>query len=147
MLESAKQFEPTGRRAGIVPMLLSADLKITADFYSGLGFAVTRSKPFRRLEIERGGSSIHFFDDPAGTQKPSLTGTIYVFVENVDALAREWESKVELLWGPELLPSGLYEFGISDPDEYYLAFAEIRPVESTKGAPLLKACAIRRAAE
>jgi hypothetical protein len=33
---------------------------------------------------------------------------------------------VPFLWGPELMPYGLYEFGIADPDGYHLAFAERR---------------------
>ena len=55
-----------------------------------------------------------------------MSGTIYFFPDSVDVLAEEWRDKVEFLWGPELMPYGLYEFGIADPDGYLLAFAERR---------------------
>jgi hypothetical protein len=38
----------------------------------------------------------------------------------------EWQGKIDFLWGPELMPYGLYEFGIRDPDGYHLSFAERR---------------------
>jgi glyoxalase/bleomycin resistance protein/dioxygenase superfamily protein len=127
-----KNFANTPPCAGIAPVLLAADLTKTASFYSHLGFSVSRSKLSRRLRVERDGFSLFFFEEPCGTEKPVLTGTIYVFPESVDALAQEWQGKIDILWGPELLPYGLYEFGFSDPDGYYLAFAECQPVASTE---------------
>ncbi len=120
-----------GRRTRVVPALLSSDLARTAAFYSELGFAVERpdqgDQPPRRLGLERDGIYLFFFDEPTGpAQTPIMSGTIYVFPESVDALAEEWSGKVEFLWGPELMPYGLYEFGIADPDGYYLSFAERR---------------------
>ena len=55
-----------------------------------------------------------------------MSGMIYIFAGSVDAFAAEWRGKVEFLWGPELMPYGLYEFGFADPDGYCLAFAERR---------------------
>lgn len=116
-------------RSRIVPSLLSSDLQRTAAFYSGLGFGTDRPDdkpgPPRRLGFERDGIYLFFFDEPIGpVQKPALSGTIYIFPDSVDALAREWKGKVSFLWGPELMPYGLYEFGIMDPDGYCLSFAE-----------------------
>lgn len=125
------QFADNPRATGITPVLLAEDLKKTANFYSDLGFSISRSKLSRRLQVERDGFSLHFFEEPCRTEKPLLTGTIYVFLDSVDALAQEWQGKVDLLWGPELMPYGLYEFGFSDPDGYYLAFAERQPSAST----------------
>jgi hypothetical protein len=55
-----------------------------------------------------------------------LSGTIYVFPDSVDALAEEWRGSVDFVWGPDLMPYGLYEFGIADPDGYHFSFAERR---------------------
>ena len=114
----------------VVPSLLSADLQRTAAFYRGLGFRVERpdgTEPARRLGLQRDGIYLFFFDEPIGpVREPVMSGTIYVFPESVDDLAREWRGKVAFAWGPELMPYGLYEFGIRDPDGYHLAFAERR---------------------
>jgi catechol 2,3-dioxygenase-like lactoylglutathione lyase family enzyme len=124
-------FAAADRRARLVPALLSADLERTAAFYTKLGFATEwtdgRNRPAHRLHFERDGICLFFFDEPLGSEKtPILSGTLYIFPDSVDALAGEWRGKVDFLWGPELMPYGLYEFGIADPDGYNLAFAERR---------------------
>ena len=44
--------------------------------------------------------------------------------DSVVALAEEWSGKVEFAWGPEVMEYGMREFGIKDPNGYYLAFTE-----------------------
>jgi hypothetical protein len=109
----------------VVPALLAGDLARTEAFYAGLGFATYRL-PGGRLEVARDGVRLLFYTDPPrGTPTaPALSGTIYAFAGSVDALAAEWRDAVAFLWGPELMPYGLYELGIVDPDGYHLAFAE-----------------------
>jgi hypothetical protein len=130
-LSYLKKMAEAGRRSRVVPALLSGDLQRTAAFYGELGFATERpdggSQPPKRLGFERDGIYLLFFDEPMGQiQAPVMSGTIYIFPENVDALAQEWQDKVNFLWGPELMPYSLYEFGIRDPDGYHLSFAERR---------------------
>ncbi|GGF14782.1 hypothetical protein GCM10011611_20690 [Aliidongia dinghuensis] len=120
-----------GRGPRVVPALLARDLSETAAFYGRLGFSIEwpdgDRRPAHRLRVERDGIALFFFDEPIGTATdPALSGTIYAFPESVDALAEEWRDKVAFLWGPELMPYGLYEFGIADPNGYCLAFAERR---------------------
>lgn len=135
MSDPTKDSQPISampsRQVQLVPALLATDLDRTAAFYAGLGFALEwpdgPERPARRLTVERDGFSLFFFNEPIGAlQHPVLSGTLYVFPDNVDALAAEWRGKVEFLWGPELMPYGLYEFGFTDPDGYCLAFAERR---------------------
>lgn len=130
-LSYLKAMAVAGRRTRVVPALLSTDLARTAAFYTNLGFTPEwpdgTARPSHRLGFERDGIYLFFFDEPIGTAStPALSGTIYVFPESVDALVEEWCGKVPFLWGPELMPYGLYEFGIVDPDGYTLAFAERR---------------------
>lgn len=120
-----------GRRTRVVPTLLSADLSRTRAFYLDLGFTaetVDDDDPPTRQGFERDGNYLFFYTQPPhGTPTtPQLSGTIYFFPDSVDLLAREWRDRVPFLWGPELMPYGLYEFGITDPDGYHLAFAERR---------------------
>lgn len=124
-----------GRRTRVVPTLLSADLSRTRAFYLDLGFTAETvdddqvdGVPLTRQGFERDGNYLFFYTQPPpGTSTtPRLSGTIYFFPDSVDLLAREWRDRVPFLWGPELMPYGLYEFGITDPDGYHLAFAERR---------------------
>jgi catechol 2,3-dioxygenase-like lactoylglutathione lyase family enzyme len=117
--------------ARLVPALLSSDLSRTANFYASLGFDTEypdgKDQPVHRLSFNRDGITLFFSDRPTRPgQTPTLSGTLYAFPDDVDALAAEWRGKVTFLWGPELMPYGLYEFGFADPDGYHLAFAERR---------------------
>ncbi len=119
------------KHAQVVPALLSGDLVRTTAFYVSLGFEIDLASvdtdPPRRLVLERNGFSLFFFSEPAGGMgAPALSGTIYVFGQSVDALAHEWKGRVTFAWGPELMPYGLYELAITDPDGYNIAFAERR---------------------
>ena len=55
---------------------------------------------------------------------PVFSGTLYVFPENVTALANEYRDKVEFAWGPEVMDYGMREFAVQDPNGYFLAFSE-----------------------
>lgn len=131
-LSQLRALAEAGRRARVVPALLSTDLRRTEDFYRTLGFTTepvdSHDAPPTRLGLERDGIYLFFYTDPPhGTlTAPALSGTVYVFPESVDALAAEWRGKVPFLWGPVLMPYGLYEFGIADPDGYHFSFAERR---------------------
>ncbi len=113
----------TGNRPRVVPTLLSADLARTRAFYLGLGFTADDvddvddvdgdDVPTRQGFARHGGYLFFYTEAPHGTPTtPQLSGTIYFFTDSVD-----------------LLPYGLYEFGIVDPDGYHLAFAERRDRE------------------
>jgi hypothetical protein len=131
-LVQLRALAEAGRRARVVPSLLSTDLRRTAAFYEKLGFRVEAvdngDDPSGRLGLERDGIYLFFYSEPLPNTPaaPALSGTIYVFPESVDALAQEWRHKVAFRWGPELMPYGLYEFGTADPDGYHLSFAERR---------------------
>lgn len=109
----------------LVPALLSADLERTRAFYEQLGFAVTgRAEGW--LEFDRDGVVLQFHSEPpVGTPSaPVLSGTLYLYPESVSALAEELSGKVPFAWGPEVMPYGMREFAVRDPDGYILAFSE-----------------------
>ncbi len=40
------------------------------------------------------------------------------------ALALELRGKVDFAWGPETMDDGVHEFGVQDPNGYFIAFTE-----------------------
>lgn len=115
----------------VVPSLLARDLGQTLSFYeSTLGFRVTgldrRESELYWAEVTRDGVVIQFFADPPKgcPSEPVLTGTLYLFPESVEELARELEGRVPFEWGPEVMEYGMREFAVRDPNGYILAFTE-----------------------
>lgn len=113
--------------ARLVPSLLVSDLASSLAFYQGLGFIVSgRSEDDGWAEVSRDGVRLWLHTGaPQGTPTaPVCSGTLYITPVDVEALADEWAGRVRFGWGPEVMPYGLREFGLQDPDGYWLAFAE-----------------------
>ena len=55
---------------------------------------------------------------------PVCSGTFYFYPKDVDALADELRRGVEFAWGPQVMKYGMLEFGVQDPNGYYLAFTK-----------------------
>ena len=131
--------------ARIVPSLLVADMRRTLEFYvEKLGFTQTGFYPIESdpewTEVRRDDVAIHFYTEPLHGTKiaPTFSGTVYFYPESVAALAEELRDKVRFEWGPEVLEYGMREFGIRDPNGYYLAFTEPAHPESqarSRGTP------------
>jgi len=114
--------------ARLVPQLLVRDMAESLAFYKKLGFEPPPDCPSNATwaEVVRDGVTLHFHTEPPdGTPpQPIMSGTLYMFPASVDALAREFDGVVPFAWGPETMPYGMREFGIQDPNGYYLAFTE-----------------------
>ncbi len=115
----------------VVPALLARNMPETVRFYQGvLGFQLTGCYPDHDrptwVEVTRDGVVIQFYSEPPeGTPNaPILSGTLYLYPENVDALAAELAGRIPFAWGPEIMDYGMREFGIRDPNGYFLAFTE-----------------------
>ena len=114
----------------VVPSLLAKDIGETRAFYEKLGFALSGAHPDERnttwIELQRDGVTLQFHSDPPGNtpSEPVCSGTFYLFPQSVDALAEEFRGNVEFAWGPEVMSYGMREFGIRDPNGYFLAFTE-----------------------
>jgi len=109
------------------------DIAETLAFYRRLGFTVTGAHPKESAatwaEVHRNGVSLMFHTEPPhGTPtSPVFSGTFYFRPQSVAALADEFRGVVEFAWGPDVMDYGTFEFGVQDPNGYYLAFAEPAP--------------------
>lgn len=120
----------TGFGDRLVPALLVADMTKSLEFYSLLGFEVTGRDPESGVptwaEVRRDGVVLQFHTDPPqGTQQaPVCSGTFYLYPDSVAEVADALKGKIPFEWGPEVMGYGIREFGVRDPNGYFIAFAE-----------------------
>lgn len=116
-------------RNPVVPSLFASDLPATIEYYTEtLGFTVTgRYEQDGKLtwaELSLGNSTLWFFSHPIDDRpRPAMSGMIYIFVDDVGAIADRLRDRVAFRWGPETQPYGLRDLGVEDPDGYLLVFA------------------------
>lgn len=120
----------TGFGQRLVPALLVRDMRETLAFYQKLGFHLAACHPNAEIatwaEVRRDSVVLQFHTEPpCGTPPgPVCSGTFYIFPDSVEALADEFGGKVKFAWGPEVMDYGMREFGVQDPNGYFLAFTE-----------------------
>lgn len=117
-------------RNPVVPNMFAPNLEETVAYYvEVLGFRVTgnwkEGGESIWVEVSLGSSVLWFFARAIeGRPQPVMSGLIYIFVEDVDALAETLEDKVAFRWGPENQPYGLREVAIEDLNGYLIVFAQ-----------------------
>ena len=115
----------------VVPSLLARDLDATSRFYTDIlrfkrtGVFPDDGEPVW-IEVTRDDVVLQFYrDPPPGTpETPLLSGVLYLYPDDVNALADELRDKVEFEWGPEVMEYRMREFAIRDCNGYLLAFTE-----------------------
>jgi hypothetical protein len=119
------------KRSPVTPSLLVTDVAQTVRYYTEMpGFTQTGSDKDESgleiwAEVTLDEARIWFFSGAAeGRPQPVFTGLIYVFVEDVDAMAAAMGGKVTPLWGPVTQEYGLRELGIVDCNGYMIVFAK-----------------------
>lgn len=114
----------------LVPALLVKDMAETLAFYRDLGFELVGCHPDKHrptwAEVARDDVVLQFHTEPpSGTPSaPVCSGTFYIYPDSVAALAEELRGKMDFAWGPEVMEYGMREFGVRDPNGYFLAFTE-----------------------
>ena len=111
-------------------MLATEKLTETMEFYQEhLGFECCGRYPEENpcwASLMNGDVEIMFNTPNAHLEftKPTLTGSIYIYVENVDELWEKIKDKVEVIYEPENFDYGMREFGIKDCNGYILNIGE-----------------------
>ncbi len=103
----------------------------TLAFYERLGFHVTGCDGTRAsarwAEVSRDTQTLQFYVDPPQEtpSEPRCSGTFYFHPTSVTALAADFRAQgVRFAWGSEVMDYGMHEFGVVDPNGYFLAFTE-----------------------
>lgn len=117
-------------RNPVVPSLYAPDLAATLEYYTNtLGFTEVGNwiEDGTKIwaEVALGDCRLWLFSNAlTGQDRPMMSGMIYLFVEDVDAVAAHLQGNVTFAWGPENQPYGLRELGIKDVNGYFLVFAK-----------------------
>ena len=109
----------------MVAMLPCNDLDASEAFYNRLGFSRVRGdgpppeweSNYRILTDGKGGE-LHLTDSVEDWLVPGRNPFgLYLYTEDVDALAAEFANELVCKKGPEDKPWSTYEFALSDPDQ------------------------------
>jgi hypothetical protein len=101
------------------------DLDASEAFYNRLGFArpegdrpADKAEDTYRILSDGKGGHLHLTDAVEGWLVPGRNPFgLYLYTDDVDALAAEFRGETLEKHGPEHKPWGMYEFSLSDPDE------------------------------
>lgn len=119
------------------PNLISDNVNASVDFYTKhLGFSLAASAPetgaFGWAMIQRDGVTL-MFQSLKSLQEdmPSLNldtkgsiGTFFIKMKGIEELYESVKGKVEIALEWRVTFYGMKEFGIKDPDGYFMVFAE-----------------------
>ncbi|MET0329774.1 MAG: VOC family protein [Luteimonas sp.] len=105
-------------------LLRCTDLERTRAFYAALpGFTVATSKG-DTLTVTGHAARLVFTAADLWRRAPTLTGTLYFTVDDVEGDFAQLQGRVQQAWALQDMPYGAREFGIVDPDGYVLAFQQ-----------------------
>lgn len=93
------------------------DLVRSTAFYERLGFALTSDHGHYRILSDGKGWDLHLrAEDMAALQAPLNPFGLYLYAEDVDAVADRVRELIIEHGAPHVKPWGMYEFAVSDPD-------------------------------
>ena len=105
-------------------LLKCHDVDTTKSFYEEiLEFSVSDSDK-GTCTVKKGDCSILFTQQDLWSGQPKCTGTIYLFIDDLDSYYESIRDKAIVLWELQTMPYGTREFAVKDYNEYHLAFAE-----------------------
>jgi len=105
-------------------LLKCHDIETTKSFYEEILEFNVRDSANNTCTVEKEGGSIIFTANDLWAGHPKCTGTIYFFIDDVDAYYETIKEKAIIRWPLENMSYGTREFGVKDYDEYTLAFAK-----------------------
>jgi uncharacterized glyoxalase superfamily protein PhnB len=115
--------------SGLIPMLETRDLEATIEYYTRtLGFDLDATwpseGPLTWCRVVAGDVALMFMvpDDDAPPSDPTITGQLYCYPPDVDALWAELRGKVEVVSPIADWDHGMREFQIRDCNGYVLRF-------------------------
>ncbi|HET7889469.1 MAG TPA: VOC family protein [Bradyrhizobium sp.] len=111
---------------GISVVFTTEDVARSVKFYvEQLGFTCTlQLEGFARVQLGAADIMLALPNAHQPWRGPSFTGSIYLDVDNVDALWERLKTRVRIAYPIETMEYGLREFGVLDDNGYPLNFAQ-----------------------
>jgi catechol 2,3-dioxygenase-like lactoylglutathione lyase family enzyme len=106
----------------VAPVFPVSDVAASLAFYRGLGFGVRPWRGGGYGFVTFGGAEIHLGAEPDLATRPDRRSTAYLFVEDADALAREWLAAGADVRLPQDTDWGQHEGALVDPDGNVIRF-------------------------
>ena len=101
----------------VVAILACNDLAQSRDFYERLGFAMVSDYGNYQILDDGLGWGLHLRAAEPGSVNPKHNPAgLYIYVEDVDAVADRVRDSIIETGAPCVKPWGTYEFAVSDPD-------------------------------
>ena len=112
----------------LTPMLRVPDVAKSLSFYvEVLGFTCARHEQqwdWARLVYDGAEIMLSGLNVSEGDAAPSFTGSLYLRVDDLDALWERVKDVVKVCYSPETFAYGMREFAIYDGDGYLLQFGQ-----------------------
>ena len=112
-------------------MLYTKDIRETVEFYTSvLGFRCEAlSEDYGWASVRLDGVRIMFAptNDHLPFDKPTFTGSIYLYTDNVDEVWEQVKMKADVCYPIEDFDYGMREFAIMDNNGYMLQFGQALP--------------------
>lgn len=108
--------------SGIIPKLETSNIEETITFYQSiLDFKLTGNfKGNIFLSIDDHTIMFHELSEYHGQEKPIMTGSLYLNVNNIDDIYASIKDKVKLRYPLENFDHGMREFAFFDPNGYLI---------------------------
>ncbi|MEG3182309.1 VOC family protein [Sphingomonas sp. LT1P40] len=100
----------------ITPILPCRDLTASTEFYTRLGLTLESDYGDYRILADGKGWHLHLRAEPNTPGPPHNPFGLYLYVDDVDAVADRVRDAIIEKGAPHLKPWGTYEFAVSDPD-------------------------------
>ncbi|MDR6852797.1 catechol 2,3-dioxygenase-like lactoylglutathione lyase family enzyme [Sphingomonas sp. BE123] len=100
----------------IAAILPCRDLQASTAFYQRLGLTLDSDWGDYCILSDGNGWHLHLRHEPTTPQAPDNPFGLYLYAEDVDAIAARVRDAIIEPGAPHLKPWGMYEFAVSDPD-------------------------------
>jgi predicted enzyme related to lactoylglutathione lyase len=115
----------------IAPIFPTSDVARSLTFYQRLGFTTRQYQSGGYGFASRNGAELHLGEAGPGDDRPLRSASAYLFVDDADALAAEWQRAGVDVHAPEDTEWRRHEGAVVDPDGNVIRFGS--PIQYPAG--------------
>jgi uncharacterized glyoxalase superfamily protein PhnB len=112
----------------VVPMIHVPDVRVTADWYTSIGFKLNRHNEedgqMNWASLSFGSSEVMLNEGGQASTQHRREVDLYTLTENVDDLYRRLKDRVEVVESPHDTFYGMREFTVRDINRFWITFGQ-----------------------